>query len=95
MKKKWVETSGHIVSGTYQIFSKEYGQYAPELIFGESRTSSNFDINEKRIVGGKNGMGAKVCNIFSEYFEVSGVDIFISGFGFGWSFFMKDSSAFI
>ena len=48
------------------------GQYAPELIFGESRTSSNFDANEKRIVGGKNGMGAKVCNIFSEYFEASG-----------------------
>ena len=65
-----VTNDGH---GIFPAYIEEYGQYAPELIFGESRTSSNFDSNEQRIVGGKNGMGAKVVNIFSSRFEVETV----------------------
>ena len=40
-----------------------------QFIFGELRAGSNFD-DEKRIVGGRNGMGATLCNIYSDFFEV-------------------------
>jgi DNA topoisomerase-2 len=33
-------------------------------------TGSNYDDTEKRIVGGKNGYGAKLANIFSKRFIV-------------------------
>ena len=48
--------------------------YNAELIFGHLLTSSNYDKNEKKIVGGKNGYGAKVTNIFSKKFTVETVD---------------------
>ena len=38
--------------------------YVPELIFGTLLTSSNFDDDEKKVTGGRNGYGAKLCNIF-------------------------------
>lgn len=48
--------------------------YVPELIFGHLLTSSNYTEGEKRIVGGKNGYGAKLTNIFSKEFSVETVD---------------------
>merc|ERR1711974_345404 len=39
--------------------------YVPELIFGHLLTSSNYDDTEKKVTGGRNGYGAKLCNIFS------------------------------
>lgn len=48
--------------------------YVPELIFGHLLTSSNYKEGEKRIVGGKNGYGAKLTNIFSKEFTVETVD---------------------
>jgi len=48
--------------------------YVPQLIFGELLTSSNYKKGEKRIVGGKNGYGAKLANIFSETFTIETVD---------------------
>ena len=50
------------------------GVYNPELIFGHLLTSSNYDKSEKKIVGGKNGYGAKITNIFSTQFIVETVD---------------------
>lgn len=50
------------------------GIYVPEMLFGHLLTSSNYNENEKRTVGGKNGYGATVTNIFSEYFIVETVD---------------------
>ena len=50
------------------------GVYNPELIFGRLLTSSNYKKNEKKIVGGKNGYGAKIINIFSNHFTVETVD---------------------
>jgi DNA topoisomerase-2 len=50
------------------------GLYVPEMLFGHLLTSSNYNPNEKRTVGGKNGYGATVTNIFSEYFVVETVD---------------------
>jgi DNA topoisomerase-2 len=41
------------------VIHKEYNIYVPELIFGELRSSTNYDDNERRITGGRNGLGAK------------------------------------
>ena len=46
----------------------------PEMIFGHLLTSTNFEKDEKKIVGGKNGYGAKLTNIFSHYFKLETVD---------------------
>lgn len=48
--------------------------YVPELIFGHLLTSSNYDDSEKKITGGRNGYGAKLCNIFSSEFTVETAD---------------------
>ena len=48
--------------------------YVPEMIFGHLLTSTNYDKNEKKITGGKNGYGAKLTNIFSKKFIVETVD---------------------
>ena len=50
-----------------------YKIYIPELIFGHLRTSTNYDKSGKT-VGGKNGYGAKLANIFSTKFVVELVD---------------------
>ena len=44
--------------------------WAPELIFGHLLTSGNYAKGEEKIVGGKNGYGAKLTNIFSTSFTV-------------------------
>lgn len=44
--------------------------WVPELIFGHLLTSGNYDKSEEKIVGGKNGYGAKLTNIFSRNFEI-------------------------
>ncbi|XP_070782895.1 DNA topoisomerase 2-alpha isoform X2 [Enoplosus armatus] len=44
--------------------------YVPALIFGQLLTSSNYDDDEKKVTGGRNGYGAKLCNIFSMKFTV-------------------------
>jgi DNA topoisomerase-2 len=46
------------------------GVWAPELIFGHLLTSGNYTKGEEKIVGGKNGYGAKLTNIFSKSFTV-------------------------
>ena len=48
----------------------EYKVYAPELIFGHLLTSGNYNKQEEKIVGGKNGYGAKLTNIFSTKFTL-------------------------
>ena len=51
----------------------EHGCHAAELIFGHLLTSSNYDKGEDKIVGGKNGYGAKLSNIFSREFTLETV----------------------
>ena len=53
---------------------KKEKMHIPQLIFGELLTSSNYNKDEKKIVGGKNGYGAKLTNIFSELFTLTTVD---------------------
>ena len=48
--------------------------YVPELIFGHLLTSSNYDDDERKVTGGRNGYGAKLCNIFSTQFIVETAD---------------------
>jgi DNA topoisomerase-2 len=48
----------------------EHKVYVPELIFGHLLTSGNYDKGEEKIVGGKNGYGAKLVNVFSKKFTV-------------------------
>jgi DNA topoisomerase-2 len=48
--------------------------YIPQMIFGELLTSGNYNKEEEKITGGKNGYGAKLTNIFSTYFKIETVD---------------------
>lgn len=52
---------------------KEYNIYVPELIFANLMTSTNYDTKGK-ITGGKNGLGAKLTNIYSTEFTINTVD---------------------
>lgn len=42
----------------------------PSMIFGELLTSSNYNDDEERTTGGRNGYGSKLCNIFANRFIV-------------------------
>ncbi|CAD7952796.1 unnamed protein product [Amoebophrya sp. A25] len=53
---------------------KEHKIYVPELIFGNLLTSDNYDDNEKKVTGGRNGFGAKLTNVFSTKFIVETAD---------------------
>lgn len=48
--------------------------WVPELIFGNLLTSENYDDTELKYVGGKNGFGAKLANIFSTKFYIEVFD---------------------
>lgn len=62
---------------------KKEGIMIPELIFGhlsvkvprleadDSLTSSNYDDDQKKLTGGRNGYGAKLTNIYSTEFSES------------------------
>jgi DNA topoisomerase-2 len=50
------------------------GVWIPELVFGHLRTSTNYNKEEKKIVGGKNGFGFKLVLIWSTYGRVETVD---------------------
>lgn len=54
------------------------GIYIPEMIFAHLRTSSNYKKSDKKLVGGKHGLGIKLVNIWSK--EMS-IDISDSGRG--------------
>ena len=48
--------------------------YVPEMIFGHLLTGDNYDDNEKKTTGGRNGYGAKLTNIFSKKFIIETAD---------------------
>jgi DNA topoisomerase-2 len=52
----------------------EYNTWVPELIFGHLRTSTNYNKEEKKIVGGKNGFGFKLVLIWSTYGSIETID---------------------
>jgi len=61
-------------SGIPVQIHKEHKCYVPELIFGHLLTSDNYDDNEKKVTGGRNGYGAKLTNVFSKKFVIETVD---------------------
>jgi len=56
------------------VMHKEHHVYVPELIFGHLLTSSNYNDDQKKVTGGRNGYGAKLANIFSSEFIVETAD---------------------
>ncbi|KAK0097853.1 hypothetical protein PV326_013248 [Microctonus aethiopoides] len=52
------------------VIHKDENMYVPTMIFGHLLTSSNYDDTEEKVTGGRNGYGAKLCNIFSHRFTV-------------------------
>ncbi|MEC8074078.1 MAG: DNA gyrase subunit A [Pseudomonadota bacterium] len=54
-------------------YMEEHKMYPPTLIFGSLLSGTNFDDNEAREWGGRNGYGAKLANIFSMKFIVETV----------------------
>ena len=69
---------GHFIisdnGGIPVVKHKEAGLYVPEFIFGQLRTSSNYNDDEVRNVIGTNGIGCKIANIFSKKFSVETAD---------------------
>ncbi len=49
---------------------KDEKMFVPTMIFGHLLTSSNFNDEEEKVTGGRNGYGAKLCNVFSKKFVV-------------------------
>lgn len=56
------------------VIHKDAKMYVPEFIFGQLRTSSNYDDTEDRNVIGTNGVGSSITNIFSNKFVVTTCD---------------------
>lgn len=56
------------------VMHKTEKMYVPELIFANLLTSSNYNKEEKKLTGGKNGVGIKLAAIFSTKFIVQTVD---------------------
>jgi len=52
----------------------EYNIWIPEMIFGHLRSSANYNKDEKKIVGGKNGFGFKLVLIYSSWGKIETVD---------------------
>lgn len=52
----------------------EHDLWIPEMIFGHLRTSTNYNKDEKKITGGKNGFGFKLVLIWSTYGRIETVD---------------------
>ena len=60
--------------GIHIEYLTKYDMYPVELIFGTLLSSTNFNDNDKREWGGRNGYGAKLANIFGKEFTVETVD---------------------
>lgn len=61
--------------GIFSGILEEHGNIrAPELIFGHLLSSSNYDDTVKKLNSGRQGLGAKLGNIFSTTFMVETVD---------------------
>ena len=64
-----IENNGPLGGIGVKMHEKE-GLWNPELTFGHLLTSTNYDDTQKRIVGGRNGYGAKLTNIYSSEFSI-------------------------
>ena len=72
-------------------FHKTEKLWLPDMLFGHLLTSSNYEDDVKKVTGGRNGYGAKLCNMYSKEFSietVAGKKKFFKS----WSNNMKDST---
>lgn len=64
-----IKSNGNTTVKEYEE-GDETWTWLPAFIFGEFRSSNNYDENVKRMGCGRNGFGAKLTNIFSKVFTV-------------------------
>ena len=64
-----IENNGPLGGIEVKMHEKE-GLWNPELTFGHLLTSTNYDDTQKRVVGGRNGYGAKLTNVYSSKFSI-------------------------
>merc|ERR1719230_37718 len=69
----WVSIENNGKTLPVQIH-KEQKMYVPEMVFGNLLTSDNYDDSDEKVVGGRNGYGAKLTNIFSKKFSIECFD---------------------
>jgi DNA topoisomerase II len=78
--KVWIDKeSGWITvwnngNGVEIVEHKKHKMLVPSMIFGHLLSGANYNDDEKRKVGGTNGLGAKLTNIYSSEFTVETVD---------------------
>jgi len=56
------------------VIHKEQEIWVPEMVFGHLLTSDNYNDTDCKVVGGRNGYGAKLTNIFSTEFKLEAAD---------------------
>ena len=64
----------HDNGGIAVVEHKDAGCYLPEFIFGQLRTSSNYNDDDNRTGVGTNGVGSSIANIFSTKFIIETAD---------------------
>ena len=64
-----IENNGPLGGVHVKMHEKEQ-VWNPELVFGHLLTSTNYDDTQERVVGGRNGYGAKLTNVYSSKFSV-------------------------
>ena len=64
-----IENNGPLGGIAIKMHEKE-DIWNPELTFGHLLTSTNYDDTQERVVGGRNGYGAKLTNVYSTKFSI-------------------------
>ena len=64
-----IENNGPLGGVSVKMHEKEQ-IWNPELVFGHLLTSTNYDDTQERVVGGRNGYGAKLTNVYSSKFSI-------------------------
>ena len=74
ISKETGETSVWNDGKVIPIEKTDDGDYIHSMIFGQLRTSSNYNDEEDRLTSGRFGFGIKLTNVFSTSFKVNGAD---------------------
>jgi len=69
----WISVENNGVTLPVEIH-KVHKMHVPQMVFGHLLTSDNYDDDEQKVTGGRNGYGAKLTNIFSKKFIVECYD---------------------
>jgi len=73
-KKSGVITMTNDGNGIDVAKHPEYDLWIPEMVLAHLRTSTNYNKDEKKIVGGKNGFGFKLVLIYSLWGRIETID---------------------